>query len=442
MISAGCGVHSGTEAAESARAVAAQAYTVGSDVVFASGRYAPGTQSGQRLLAHELTHVAQQTGAQQASGRLGKSDAAQESEAERLAAHAVAGRTVQAQRRSGPMLARFSDTNHHIIEEAALEGSGLTQEQIRGLEKGNVKRDYSQLPAGVNAALLGHARTFGGYSPDEHIDNFIFDVEHDRWRGRGVGPQKYRYLDPKHEEFGPIEHISAQLRDLAQEGTGAKSMEHLGQAFHTVEDFFAHSNFIELTHGDTRFGKDLLTASVTTEAGNEEAALSEVQGSVAPSNMRQYYADKSEKAAAKTETTSHANMNKDTAQSRGFAEARRIAALVIQELAADVVRVMAEKDPKKREQMMQDVVVAKIRHYLRPPDPKDPWWEGLASHGGGASMDARLAAAEKKTPVTVNHAPFSPLRNTGGVEGFAHGAAGRRGVQPGPGGHDPGWWRG
>jgi len=53
-------VHTDAQAAESARAVNAQAYTVGRDVVFGEGQYAPHTDAGQKLLAHELTHVAQQ----------------------------------------------------------------------------------------------------------------------------------------------------------------------------------------------------------------------------------------------------------------------------------------------------------------------------------------------------------------------------------------------
>jgi hypothetical protein len=53
-------VHSGTSAEQSARDVNASAYTVGHDVVFGAGRFAPGTNEGQRLLAHELTHVVQQ----------------------------------------------------------------------------------------------------------------------------------------------------------------------------------------------------------------------------------------------------------------------------------------------------------------------------------------------------------------------------------------------
>src|SRR6266481_1369679 len=53
-------VHTNEKAAESARAVNALAYTVGRNVAFGSGQYAPGTVSGAKLLAHELTHVAQQ----------------------------------------------------------------------------------------------------------------------------------------------------------------------------------------------------------------------------------------------------------------------------------------------------------------------------------------------------------------------------------------------
>lgn len=53
-------VHTDANAIESARAIAAQAYTVGVHVAFAEGRYAPETTAGRRLLAHELTHVVQQ----------------------------------------------------------------------------------------------------------------------------------------------------------------------------------------------------------------------------------------------------------------------------------------------------------------------------------------------------------------------------------------------
>lgn len=53
-------VHTDERAAQSAASVSALAYTVGQDVVFGAGQYAPGTSEGRRLVAHELTHVAQQ----------------------------------------------------------------------------------------------------------------------------------------------------------------------------------------------------------------------------------------------------------------------------------------------------------------------------------------------------------------------------------------------
>jgi hypothetical protein len=56
----GVRVHMDAKAAESAHAVNALAYTVGRDIAFDAGQYLPHTISGRRLLAHELTHVAQQ----------------------------------------------------------------------------------------------------------------------------------------------------------------------------------------------------------------------------------------------------------------------------------------------------------------------------------------------------------------------------------------------
>jgi hypothetical protein len=61
---AGVRVHTAALAGASAEALRANAYTVGSDIVFAGGLYTPHSQSGDRLLAHELTHVIQQSGGQ------------------------------------------------------------------------------------------------------------------------------------------------------------------------------------------------------------------------------------------------------------------------------------------------------------------------------------------------------------------------------------------
>lgn len=56
-------IHTGPGAAAAARGIGARAYTLGADIAFGAGEYAPGTPAGKRLLAHELAHVVQQGGA-------------------------------------------------------------------------------------------------------------------------------------------------------------------------------------------------------------------------------------------------------------------------------------------------------------------------------------------------------------------------------------------
>jgi len=56
-------IHSDNEAAELSQNIEAKAFTVGNDIFFASGQFEPNSDEGQRLLAHELTHVVQQSGA-------------------------------------------------------------------------------------------------------------------------------------------------------------------------------------------------------------------------------------------------------------------------------------------------------------------------------------------------------------------------------------------
>jgi hypothetical protein len=53
-------VHTDSRASESAEAVGANAYTVGNDMVFRSGHFDSSSPTGQRTIAHELSHVVQQ----------------------------------------------------------------------------------------------------------------------------------------------------------------------------------------------------------------------------------------------------------------------------------------------------------------------------------------------------------------------------------------------
>ncbi len=62
-------IHTDTRAGELARRLNARAFTVGRNVMFGAGHYAPGTPGGQRLIAHELTHVLQQRSGSKAKPR-------------------------------------------------------------------------------------------------------------------------------------------------------------------------------------------------------------------------------------------------------------------------------------------------------------------------------------------------------------------------------------
>ena len=63
-------VHADEQAASSAQALEARAYTLGSRIAFAQGQYAPETRAGRQLIAHELTHVVQQRAAPRAEPRI------------------------------------------------------------------------------------------------------------------------------------------------------------------------------------------------------------------------------------------------------------------------------------------------------------------------------------------------------------------------------------
>jgi hypothetical protein len=91
-------VHTGARAAESARALHANAWALGRDLVFTNGAYAPNTPAGRHLLAHELAHVVQQEHSaepapQTAVNVSGPGDSA-EREAEAAASRVAEGETV------------------------------------------------------------------------------------------------------------------------------------------------------------------------------------------------------------------------------------------------------------------------------------------------------------------------------------------------------------
>jgi hypothetical protein len=113
-------VHADAKAAESATSVNALAYTAGRDVVFGSGQYQPHSDSGKRLIAHELTHVVQQH-----------------------------GRTIGGH----PLALERSDTQHERVAEAASDLIGsVVAGPIQATDSAAIQRQVAKPPAEQGAA--------------------------------------------------------------------------------------------------------------------------------------------------------------------------------------------------------------------------------------------------------------------------------------------------
>ncbi len=117
-------LHTGPNAERAARLLRAQAFTIGSDIVFGPGRYDPSSLQGQRLLAHELTHVVQQ----RESDRVGNpSGSAHEDEAHTVADGWPSNKgKARVRQRATPSLARLPESL-----EKTLDVSRLTDDDIR-----------------------------------------------------------------------------------------------------------------------------------------------------------------------------------------------------------------------------------------------------------------------------------------------------------------------
>jgi hypothetical protein len=125
-------IHADPAAAESAAALRARAYTLGRHIAFASGAYAPGSDAGRRLVAHELVHVVQQDRARAADGV-----PEAEREAARLGDAAADGRRVMPVVATPVRVARQAEgaTAERELEVEAVEVAGksyvLYQTEVR-----------------------------------------------------------------------------------------------------------------------------------------------------------------------------------------------------------------------------------------------------------------------------------------------------------------------
>jgi peptidoglycan hydrolase-like protein with peptidoglycan-binding domain len=129
-------VHTDAKAAESARAVNARAYTVGEKVVFGAGQFMPTAYIGQRLLAHELTHVMQQshnqTALQHSSLAISKPDDVSEREADRIAdvvmgSSALASLQTDSGKSGGSVMLQRTIGDGHDLQSARFAGDPVLE---------------------------------------------------------------------------------------------------------------------------------------------------------------------------------------------------------------------------------------------------------------------------------------------------------------------------
>jgi Domain of unknown function (DUF4157) len=120
-------VHTDERAGESAQAVNALAYTVGSDVVFDGGEYMPETETGRHLLAHELAHVVQQSrGGDHAPPPVPTHPL--EQAAQQAASSVTSGRTVSVEGASAPGIARQPRTLNESLDPTSMSDADLARE--------------------------------------------------------------------------------------------------------------------------------------------------------------------------------------------------------------------------------------------------------------------------------------------------------------------------
>ena len=102
-------IHADSASASSAEALSAHSFTLGNDIYFGGGRYAPATRSGRALLGHELAHVVQQEGTPASGVRI---DESPERERE---ADAAADEMAQGRRSASPVRMGASGIQRKVV---------------------------------------------------------------------------------------------------------------------------------------------------------------------------------------------------------------------------------------------------------------------------------------------------------------------------------------
>jgi hypothetical protein len=150
-------VHADAKAAESARVMNAQAYTVGREIVFYDYQYAPRTFQGARLLGHELTHDIQQDQAKH-SGPLALASDRLEYSAQRAERQIMSGEPIAVQDHGSHAIARKPLSLKETLNQGTLSDEELQQEinEIRQWLKQNQASSVEGEQLAATLGTLGH----------------------------------------------------------------------------------------------------------------------------------------------------------------------------------------------------------------------------------------------------------------------------------------------
>jgi peptidoglycan hydrolase-like protein with peptidoglycan-binding domain len=165
-------IHTDSNAVHMSQELGAQAFTNGNDVYFNKGKYNPDSKEGKHLLAHELTHTVQQTGARQKSGTIQKKS---------IADHHEDLQTEKPEFKGNPPLEKAND-NQMLIS------TGQKGEYITDLQEG-LKEAHQKLPNfGADGDFGNETKNaVVGFQRDNHL-NKIDGI---------VGPETMGALDNK-----------------------------------------------------------------------------------------------------------------------------------------------------------------------------------------------------------------------------------------------------
>jgi hypothetical protein len=232
-------IHTDADAAAAAQVMGANAFTLGRHIAFAFGQYAPGTYTGNRLIAHELTHVLQQQAlkASHAAPVITSAGDPSEREADANASVVMAGLgTVIPQSPIRPLAGLLAATP---LQRQQAPGSAPRPTVGSGTSRAPGQVPRSPLPQQIDDRL--HPDVRAQLQNDEGLRQTLLTI--------------YARLEPEFWAFVP-QYDKDNCRDKAQEECGITWIDRVeGIVFHLDDDALLHKRLREAGYTTLYFAK-------------------------------------------------------------------------------------------------------------------------------------------------------------------------------------------